>query len=1150
MKKLLVLNLLVVLILSLRIDGFGAKTWVEITPGTPRPATVLTRSTADGGFIVDVSFTGFYLNPVVINSSEYQQVSLPGAYPLLDAGNPDLPFLNATLNIPATGHFMSRISSAEYVEYENVLIAPSKGNLPITGEASTTPFNFSDSYNDDLFYPGALTTDQQAFILRNLRGQSFNFQPFQYNPVTRTLRVYYSLSVEVFKSGNQGDNELTTYDSNIKGFREMAASFQSCFANNQTRSGQLPDENGSMLVVCPADFMSAIKPFTDWKNACGITTSVVDAGLFSTPEELRNFIQQHYYAVGNLAYLLLVGDADQVPPFMIGEDASDNYYGYLAGDDHYPEVYVGRFSAENADELMTQVNRTLEYEKATDSDSKYLSAVTGVASTLEYGDDNESDFQHIRNLLNTLRDSGYDNLAELYDGSQGGLDADGYPTAQMASDRFNQGTGVILYSGHGGINSWLTSQISSSLVNGLNNHGRYPFIWSVACETGNFVDHTCLAETWLRATDDNGKPAGAVAALMASGVQTSMPPMEAQDEMVNQLAKGTLKTFGGVSHSGLISMNNVYGRFGYAMSDSWILFGDPSLTLRTKAPDSIHANHKPYIGKGNIMFTVSANVANGSACLSQDGITLGYAPVVQGNAQIVLNVPAAGTSMLLTITSANYFPYSAELEVMNTPADAVAVTPVNHSKLVPVNPVFEWNPGDGAKPDNYRFFIGTDYPPTNIVNGATIINASYSPEIRLHYNTTYYWRVESSNSHGNAAGIINDFTTVFRPDEDFEAGSIKSSLAWISEGGSWTTDNHGAFDGDYCGRSAEIPDNGFSSLKYTCNVISCDFVSFWRKTSTESNRDKLIFLVDGLIINEWSGETPWGRESYSIAPGLHELEWRYTKDVNINCGEDAVWLDDIHLPVHEAMLASTTPVSSVCSGMCFSPESSAANFNSITWQTSGDGTFNDANLLSPQYTPGPNDLSTGAFLLTMNVQGYEGCPDFAGLVMSMVNPVPQINLPADTMANADGSLFLDGTCENGVSYEWIQPGVNTPYITVNESLAVDNQIELTLKVSNEFGCSSEKTTTVHFVKPDEKPSFEIYPNPCTDYFTIQPQNGFMPLNRLYMVNAQGAILWQQDSEMVINGSLTFDLPQLASGLYMVVAETDGGTVAQPILIKP
>ena len=59
----------------------------------------------------------------------------------------------------------------------------------------------------------------------------------------------------------------------------------------------------------------------------------------------------------------------------------------------------------------------------------------------------------------------------------------------------------------------------------------WPFIWSVACVNGEFNVGTCFAETWLRATDSDGNPTGAIATLMSTVNQAWNPPMEGQDEM-------------------------------------------------------------------------------------------------------------------------------------------------------------------------------------------------------------------------------------------------------------------------------------------------------------------------------------------------------------------------------------------------------------------------------------------------------------------------------------------------------------------------------------------------------------------------------------------------------------------------------------------
>jgi hypothetical protein len=56
------------------------------------------------------------------------------------------------------------------------------------------------------------------------------------------------------------------------------------------------------------------------------------------------------------------------------------YYGeYTGGTDYIPELYIGRFSATNVNELMPQINKTLQYEKFTMPTSQYMDTCVMVA---------------------------------------------------------------------------------------------------------------------------------------------------------------------------------------------------------------------------------------------------------------------------------------------------------------------------------------------------------------------------------------------------------------------------------------------------------------------------------------------------------------------------------------------------------------------------------------------------------------------------------------------------------------------------------------------------------------------------------------------------------------------------------------------------
>lgn len=94
--------------------------------------------------------------------------------------------------------------------------------------------------------------------------------------------------------------------------------------------------------------------------------------------------------------------------------------------------------------------------------------------------------------MNDLMNYNYTTYYELYDGSQGGQDAPGNPTATNVSTIVNNGVGNIFYCGHGDDTYWVTTNFSNSNVNTLTNYNKLPFIYSVACVVGHFNVGTCF----------------------------------------------------------------------------------------------------------------------------------------------------------------------------------------------------------------------------------------------------------------------------------------------------------------------------------------------------------------------------------------------------------------------------------------------------------------------------------------------------------------------------------------------------------------------------------------------------------------------------------------------------------------------------------
>jgi len=617
--------------------------------------------------VMKFSFDGFTMKPVQTPNGTKNIITVGSGTPMLIKGAPDMQKLTASLIIPDKGAMKAEVVSSNYTEYANVDIAPSKGNLTRDIDPATIPFTYGQAYSEDVFYPGKLVEIRDPYILRDYRGEAVWIYPFQYNPVTKVLRVYSEITVKVSKNGTSGTNELIRTKSLTKVDDEFLKIYRYHFLNYKGSKYAPLEEQGNMLVICYDAFMSAMRPFVDWKNTIGRYTEMVGVSTVGTnPSDIKTYVE-NYYNTNGLTYLLLVGDAAQVPPYNAVAGPSDNSYGYILGGDSYPEVFVGRFSAENVSEVQTQVQRTISYELNPSTASNWLNKGVGIASDLGSGDDNEYDYEHIRNLRTKLINYQYSAIDELYDGSQGGQDLSGDPDPSMLATDVNAGAGIICYTGHGASDQFVTTGFSSSDVNNLTNNNMWPFIWSVACVNGEFTSGTCFAEAWLRATH-NGQPSGTIATLMSTINQSWDPPMEGEDEMVDILVEsytGNIKrTFGGLSMNGCMKMNDAYGPDGTEMTDTWTIFGDPSLMVRTDTPKVITVTHPSVINIGAIQMTVNCDVEGALVALTINKQIIGTGVVSGGSVTINFSALTAVDTIKVAATAYNYIPYLGNAQII------------------------------------------------------------------------------------------------------------------------------------------------------------------------------------------------------------------------------------------------------------------------------------------------------------------------------------------------------------------------------------------------------------------------------------------------------------------------------------------------------
>ena len=131
--------------------------------------------------------------------------------------------------------------------------------------------------------------------------------------------------------------------------------------------------------------------------------------------------------------------------------------------------------------------------------------------------------------------------------------------------------------------------------------------------------------------------------------------------------------------------------------------------------------------------------------------------------------------------------------------------------------------------------------------------------------------------------------------DDFESGAL-GRLPWQSGGPAWFVQQDEVADGEFALQSGDVSDQQASSIKVQA-AFSGGTGSFSSRVDSEESWDKLVFLIDGRVIREWSGLVDWNEYEFKLTSGTHELEWRYQKDFANSRGADAAWLDNVNLPL-------------------------------------------------------------------------------------------------------------------------------------------------------------------------------------------------------------------------------------------------------------
>lgn len=385
------------------------------------------------------------------------------------------------------------------LDYSLIPLQPSISKCP---DAEIPPFEIDEkTYQTSGFYGFSTVEIEEIGILRGNRVLALKVNPVSYDPVARKISVLSNLYFEL--EFINGDLQQTVYNREKTFSPYFEPVIRSALLNYTELNSRtdLTNYPVSYVIISDPMFEDQLTDFIQWKTEKGFN---VILGFTDNPEvgstttSIKNFLQDIYDSATPQnpapSFVLFVGDVAQIPPFTgnTGNHVTDLHYVRLEGDDYLPDMYYGRFSANNPGEFQPQIDKTLFYEKLETDDPSYLAE-----SVLIAGHDSYWASSHGNGHINYgtehyfNEDNGSYPYVYLYPQSSG--------SSQQIIQNVSNGVGYVNYTAHGSPTSWADPSFTINDINNLQNYGKYPMVVGNCCITNKFDLYQCFGEAWLRA---------------------------------------------------------------------------------------------------------------------------------------------------------------------------------------------------------------------------------------------------------------------------------------------------------------------------------------------------------------------------------------------------------------------------------------------------------------------------------------------------------------------------------------------------------------------------------------------------------------------------------------------------------------------------
>lgn len=596
---------------------FAARPWEPVDDaisGIPTDQNVTVDHKEFGIGHLQIAFRdpAIKMEQVSANNREWTLVTIDGESRLWEVGKPALPMIPRAIRLPNRGNVELKVTPGDFVEYYNVDIMPQQSTNLVKKGNTLVPEEFSfdeTQYKTDAWFPEHLAWLSTPALIRDARTSVLGVLPVQYNPVRKILRVYKSIQIESVPTGGMGINELLTTRSHA--VPSFAAIYSDIIGAEDLQNESQRALPGQILMIARTNLVATLQPWANWKTASGRPCQIiVPNGTGSATSDLQPIINTAYNTWDPpLETVLLIGDGGTsgdyyLPSYTLStwNTASDHGFAMIAGNDTIADAWVGRVSCTTAQELQTQINKSMNYERtpymgSTGSDTTWYTYGWGYAGT---NHDVYSNRPNVRYCLSMMNARGITNT--VYDE----YNSTGTPfSATLIASRLTPG--AIFWANR---ESWVGEMSTSDFTN-INNYNK-PFIsLNVTCGSGDWYGATNGLQEGITKLGTPTQPRGAITGFATSTTGTN-PGHN------NVISAGTFYGFGvkNLRQPGPMYYEGKYQMWrNYPASDepnrSNFIFwnnamGDLSVNIWTGVPRAITANipQTLAIGQNRLSFQV------------------------------------------------------------------------------------------------------------------------------------------------------------------------------------------------------------------------------------------------------------------------------------------------------------------------------------------------------------------------------------------------------------------------------------------------------------------------------------------------------------------------------------------------------------------